>query len=151
MMVATLAAMALEGKRVLDCGTGTGILAIAALKGGAREAVGYDIDEWSTDNARHNAALNGVDGRLQVLLGDVSILNNVEGDFDIVLANINRNILLSDMPAMAAKLASGGQLALSGFLTDDVKQLLDRAKECNLHLVSERQDAGWVCLTLAKG
>ena len=146
MMVATLAAMEPKGKRVLDCGTGTGILAIAALKAGAREAVGYDIDEWSTDNARHNAALNAVDSGFKVLLGDVSILNNVEGLFDIILANINRNILLADMPAMNAKLAPGGRLALSGFLAGDVPLLLEKAEGLGLIPVSQREEAGWICL-----
>ena len=134
------------GLRVLDCGTGTGILAIVALKGGAREAVGYDIDEWSTDNARHNAALNGVDSRFTVLLGDVSVLRNVEGTFDVVLANINRNILLADMPAMVEKLAHGGRLAMSGFLADDVPPLLAKAKELGLSLMAEKNEAGWYCL-----
>lgn len=146
MMVSTLAAMELEGKRVLDCGTGTGILAIVALKGDAREAVGYDIDEWSTDNALHNAMLNGVNDRMTVLLGDVTVLNDVEGTFDVVLANINRNILLADMPAMAARLAPGGTLALSGFLVADVPLLIAKAKDLGLSLLSEKHEAGWYCL-----
>ena len=84
--------------RVLDCGTGTGILSICALKLGATEAVGYDIDEWSVDNARHNAVINRVDDRFTSLLGDATILNKVEGTFSLVMANINRNILLNDLP-----------------------------------------------------
>ena len=78
-------------------GTGTGILSICALKLGAAEAIGYDIDEWSVDNARHNAVINQVDDRFTSLQGDASILNKVEGNFNLVLANINRNILLADM------------------------------------------------------
>ena len=97
--------------RVLDCGTGTGILAICALKLGAKEAIGYDIDEWSVDNARHNAVINQVDDRFTSLLGDVSILKQVEGTFDLVMANINRNILLADMPMMHEKMAPGGRLS----------------------------------------
>ena len=150
MMLSALSSMPVEGRRVLDCGTGTGILAIAALKVGARKALGYDIDEWSTDNARHNAALNGVDGIFELLLGDVSVLNNVEGTFDIVMANINRNILLADMPAMAAKLAPGGHLAISGFLKADVPLLLDKAAGLGLRNVDRRQDNGWECLKLAR-
>ena len=146
MMVSMLADTELKGKRVLDCGTGTGILAIAALKGGAREAVSYDIDEWSTENARHNAGLNGVDEQLTVLLGDVSVLDGVEGSFDIVMANINRNILLTDMPAMAAKLTPGGVLALSGFLTDDVPLLIAKAGELGLDLKTKKNEGEWVCL-----
>ena len=139
-----------EGLRVLDCGTGTGILAIAALKGGAREAVGYDIDEWSTDNARHNAALNGVDDRFTVMLGDVTVLHDVEGTFDVVMANINRNILLADMPAMTQKLAPGGRMLLSGFLADDVDSLLDKANTLGLTLIEEKHEAQWHCLVLIR-
>ncbi len=148
MMVAMLAATPLEGMRVLDCGTGTGILAIVALKGGARQAVGYDIDEWSTDNARHNAKQNGVDQRMTVLLGDSSVLNDVTGSFDVVLANINRNILLADMPAMTAKLKTGGKLALSGFLDGDVPMIIDKAKSLGLSVVTKRKEGEWVCLEL---
>jgi len=101
---------------VLDCGTGTGILSICALKLGAKKAIGYDIDEWSADNARHNAVINQVDDRFTSLLGDATILNNVEGTFDLVMANINRNILLNDMPQFVSKMNAGGTLILSGFL-----------------------------------
>lgn len=146
MMVATLAEMQLEGKRVLDCGTGTGILAIVALKSEAQEAVGYDIDEWSTENARHNAVINGVDERFRILLGDATVLDSVEGTFDVVVANINRNILLADMPAMTAKLKPGGLFAISGFLTQDVDVLIDRAQELGLSMTAQQQEADWVCL-----
>ena len=146
MMVATLAEMQLEGKRVLDCGTGTGILAIVALKSEAQEAVGYDIDEWSTENARHNALINGVDERFRILLGDATVLDSVEGTFDVVVANINRNILLADMPAMTAKLKPGGLFAISGFLTQDVDVLIDRAQELGLSMTAQQQEADWVCL-----
>ena len=148
MMVATLAGMSLEGRRVLDCGTGTGILSIVALKAGAREAVGYDIDEWSTENARHNAELNGVDGCFSVWLGNVSVLKEVEGHFDVVLANIHRNILLADMEAMAAKLRPGGQLVISGFLSSDIPMLTEKAKQLGLSMTARRQEAEWMCLTL---
>ena len=150
MMVAMLAAMSLEGKRVLDCGTGTGILAITALKAGAKEAVGYDIDEWSTDNAYHNAVLNGVDKHFRVLLGDASVLDSMEGSFDLVLANINRNILLADMPAMTARLKPGGTLVISGFLTQDESKLLAKAETLSLQLDTKRQDAGWICLSFIR-
>ena len=103
MICSTLLDLKPEG-RVLDCGTGTGILSICALKLGAQEAIGYDIDEWSVDNARHNAVINQVDERFTSLLGDASILNKVEGTFDLVMANINRNILLNDMPQFVSKM-----------------------------------------------
>jgi len=137
---------------VLDCGTGTGILSIVALKLGAAKAVGYDIDEWSVDNARHNAVINQVDDRFTPLLGDATILNNVEGVFDVVMANINRNILLNDMPQFRRKMATGARLILSGFYTADVPLLIDRAAELGLVPESQREENGWACIVLrAKG
>ena len=133
-------------ERVLDCGTGTGILSICALKLGATEAVGYDIDEWSVDNARHNAVINRVDDRFTSLLGDASILNKVEGTFDLVLANINRNILLADMPAFKQKMAPGATLILSGFYTADCPMLIDKAATLGLTFQKQKEDYDWACL-----
>lgn len=132
--------------RVLDCGTGTGILSITALKLGAAQAVGYDIDEWSVDNARHNAVINFVDDRFESLLGDASILNKVEGTFDLILANINRNILLADMPMFREKMAPGAKLILSGFYTEDAPMLVDKAKTLGLTLQQQKEDQNWCCL-----
>ena len=132
--------------RVLDCGTGTGILSITALKLGAAQAVGYDIDEWSVDNARHNAVINFVDDRFESLLGDATILNKVEGTFDLVLANINRNIRLADMPMFREKMASGAKLILSGFYTEDAPMLVDKAKTLGLTLQQQKEDQNWCCL-----
>ena len=135
--------------RILDCGTGTGILSICALKLGASEAVGYDIDEWSVDNARHNAVINQVDERFTSLLGDASILiNKVEGQFDLVMANINRNILLADMPLFRQKMAPEAYLILSGFYTEDIPMLTDKAATLGLVLENQEQDNNWACLTL---
>ena len=135
--------------RVLDCGTGTGILSICALKLGATEAVGYDIDEWSVDNARHNAVINHVDDRFTSLLGDASILNKVEGTFDLVLANINRNILLADMPAFREKMAPGATLILSGFYTADSPMLIEKAATLGLTLIKQEEDHDWACLVFS--
>ena len=135
--------------RVLDCGTGTGILSICALKLGATEAVGYDIDEWSVDNARHNAVINHVDDRFTSLLGDASILNKVEGTFDLVLANINRNILLADMPAFREKMAPGATLILSGFYTADSPMLIEKAATLGLNLIKQEEDHDWACLVFS--
>ena len=134
--------------RVLDCGTGTGILSICALKLGAKEAIGYDIDEWSADNARHNAVINQVDDQFTSLLGDASILNKVEGTFQLVLANINRNILLADMPSFRQKMAPGASLILSGFYTDDIPLLLEKAQTLGLKLEKQLEDQNWACLVL---
>ena len=137
-----------QGARVLDCGTGTGILSIVALKFGATQAVGYDIDEWSANNARHNAVINRVDDRFTSLLGDSSVLNTVDGTFDLVLANINRNILLADMPRFISKMHNGSTLILSGFYTTDVQILIDKAKTLGLSLVFQDSDQDWACIVL---
>lgn len=144
MIISTLLGMELRDKRVLDCGCGTGILGITASKLGAKEIVGYDIDQWSVDNSQHNAKLNGVDN-MTVLLGDVSVLKSIGGEFDIVIANINRNILLNDMPAMADKLASGGQIIFSGFYEEDLPMLSDKAASLELSLKDSRTENRWCC------
>ena len=138
-----------NGARILDCGTGTGILSICALKLGAQEAVGYDIDEWSVDNARHNAVINRVDDRFTSLLGDATILNKVEGSFDLVLANINRNILLNDLPAFRKKMSPGARLILSGFYTADSPLLIEKAASLGLTLEKQKEDHDWACLVFS--
>lgn len=149
MIVSTLLNIDLKGKRVLDCGCGTGILGIAASKLGAREVVGYDIDEWSSENAIHNAGLNGV-GNMKVMLGDASVLKSVEGKFDVVLANINRNILLADMPAFVSVMADESLLILSGFYASDVDLLIEKASSLGLSKIDSKSDSEWTCLVLKK-
>ena len=146
MVCATLLDTDLTDKRILDCGCGTGILGITAMKLGARECVGYDIDEWSVDNTRHNAVINSVD--VTPLLGDASILNKVEGTFDIVVANINRNILLQDMPAFRQKMATGAKLILSGFYTEDIPLLQEKAARLGLSLTAQKVCNDWACIVL---
>lgn len=149
MIVSTLLNIDLKGKRVLDCGCGTGILGIAASKLGASEVVGYDIDEWSSENAIHNAELNGV-GNMKVMLGDASVLKSVEGKFDVVLANINRNILLADMPAFVSVMADESLLILSGFYASDVDLLTEKASSLGLSKIDSKSDSEWTCLVLKK-
>ena len=152
MIVQALTTIDLQGKRVLDCGCGTGILGIVALKRGAEHVTAYDIDEWSVENTRHNAAINGItdsmedaDGEtdttsaegnapsLSVMLGNVGVLSHVDGVFDVVLANINRNILLADMEHFRSAMAPDGLLILSGFYIDDAQLLVEKATELGLH------------------
>jgi ribosomal protein L11 methyltransferase len=137
--------MPLEGKRVLDCGCGTGILGICALKLGADSCVGYDIDEWSTDNTRHNAVINRVDDRLESLCGDATLLCSYAPEFDVVLANINRNILLQDMEHFVRVMAPGATLILSGFYQADCQMLTDKALTLGLHPVTTTTDGDWAC------
>ena len=148
MIIASLLDMQLEGKSVLDCGCGTGILSIAAAKCGATHCVGYDIDEWSVDNSRHNAQLNGVD--MRVLLGDASVTATLNEKFDVVLANINRNILLGDMPAFVSVMQEGGVLILSGFYPSDAAMLCDKAASLGLTLTAQKSNGDWVCLMFSK-
>ena len=144
MILRRLLAMDVQGKSVLDCGCGTGILGITASRLGADPVLGYDIDEWSADNAQHNAALNGVEN-MSVMLGDASVLDNVEDRFDIVIANINRNILIADMPAFRAHMKEGAQLILSGFYEADVPMIEAVAKEHGLSLCDVVTDEEWAC------
>lgn len=147
MIVSTLLNMNLYKMRVLDCGCGTGILGLVASKLGASEVVGYDIDEWSVENAKHNAQLNGVDN-LEVYFGNASVINHISGVFDVVLANINRNILIEDMKSFRGVLNEGGYMILSGFYEEDIPVLLEKAKEFGLYESGRRTDNNWACLVL---
>ncbi len=147
MIVSTLLHLGLFKKRVLDCGCGTGILGIVAAKLGAAEVVGYDIDEWSVNNAKHNAQLNEVDN-MEVYYGNASVINHINGLFDVVVANINRNILLEDMKAFRSVLSDSGHLILSGFYEEDVPVLLEKTNELGLQETERRTDNNWTCLVL---
>ena len=147
MIISQLLQMPIKTKRVLDCGTGTGILGLTASKLGAKEVVGYDIDEWSVENAKHNALLNGVDN-MEVLFGNSSVLNHISGVFDMVMANINRNILLDDMRLFRSVMNTDATLILSGFYEEDVPVLLEKANELGLHETARHTDNNWTCLVL---
>ena len=149
LVVAQLLDLDLSNKRVLDCGCGTGILGIVASKVGASEVVAYDIDEWSVENTRHNAALNEV-ANLQVLHGDSRVLSHVSGFFDVVVANINRNILLADLSHFAEVLSSTGTLLLSGFYQEDAPMLVAEAEKYGLKLQTETSDNNWCCLRFGR-
>ncbi len=131
-----------KGKRVLDMGCGTAILAIMAAKLGAAEIVAVDIEDWTVENARENAAHNNYPG-IEVRLGGAETITG-DAPYDIVLANINRNVLLADMPAYSAVLKPQGWLLLSGFYTEDLNSLQERASELGLHYVSHRVKNNWV-------
>ena len=150
MICATLLDADLQGKRILDCGCGTGILGICALKLGAASCVGYDIDEWSADNTRHNAVINHVDDRLTSLCGDSSVLSDYVAEFDVVLANINRNILLADMPRFVCVMAPHSTLILSGFYENDCALLESKAQQLGLKLTATKTDGDWTCMVLER-
>ena len=146
MICGMLLDMQLDGLRVLDCGCGTGILGICALKLGAASAVGYDIDEWSADNTRHNAVINRVDDHLTALCGDASVLSGFGAEFNLVMANINRNILINDMERFRSVMAPKAQLILSGFYKNDCALLESKAQTLGLSLKATRTDGDWACL-----
>lgn len=145
MMLSYVAELDMVGKRVLDMGCGTAVLGILAKMRGASYVEGVDIDEWAFNNARENAATNNVEITLK--LGDATTL---QGSFDIVIANINRNILLADMERYAAVLNAGGTLLLSGFYEADEAALVARAKELGMTLKNKKNRDGWSALQLVK-
>lgn len=128
-------------ERVLDAGTGTGVLAIAALKLGAESALGFDIDPWSITNATENALLNGVADRFEVREGSLDVVP--EADFDLVFANINRNVLLDLMPGFAAKLVTSGRLVLAGLLQTDREVTVESTRAVGLALYDEATEGEW--------
>lgn len=148
MILRRLLGMNLNGKKVLDCGCGTGILGIVASRLGADRVLGYDIDEWSSENAKHNASINGV-GNLDVMLGDASVLDVVDEEFDVVIANINRNILINDMSAFKRHMKNDGCLILSGFYESDVPMLEKAAMDNAMSLKDVVTDEEWACALFA--
>lgn len=148
MVVRCLESLDLRGKDILDCGCGTGILGIVASKMGAKHVTAYDIDKWSADNARHNATINGVDN-MDVFLGDSSVLTKIQDKFDVVLANINRNILLEDMPQFYKSMRAGAKLVLSGFYEADIELLEKKAVTFGLNEEERIVDDNWSCIVLS--
>ena len=147
LMLSLLEQQNVQGMRVLDMGSGTGVLAILAAKKGAAYVEAIDVDEWAYRNAQENFERNGVS--VNALLGDASLLT-ADKHFDLVLANINRNILLKDMESYATVLNPGGTLMLSGFYEHDVQSLQDKAETLGLRLVQQRSRNEWTALKLAK-
>lgn len=148
MIVSLLLNQDLTEKRVLDCGCGTGILGIVAAKCGAKEVVSYDIDEWSVRNAEHNAELNGVE--LDVLEGDRRVLSHVSGVFDVILANINRNIILEDIDEFVSVMTTESKIILSGFYEQDAEAIIQKANELGLKENQRLLNHDWCCLLLER-
>lgn len=136
-----------SGKRVLDVGSGTGILAIMAHLLGAREVEAFDIDDWCVDNGNENFDLNGLSTRMG--LGTIREVNP-QGPFEIVLANINKNVLLDEIQIYAGLLSPKGFLLLSGFYTEDIEDLIIAARPHGLVLQQKSSKDNWAALILQK-
>lgn len=148
LMSAAITELAVEGKEGLDMGSGTGVLAIIAAMRGAAHLDAVDIDEWADENCRENILTNGVADRITPILGDASA---IEGrHYDFILANINRNILLADMPRYYAALNAGGTLLMSGILECDIPAIVERAEGLGMRFVGSKLRNGWAVVRVEK-
>jgi ribosomal protein L11 methyltransferase len=135
-------------KRVMDAGCGTAILSIMASKAGAREIEAFDIDEWSVINGQENLEVNGCNN-IRLQQGKINEVK-LAGTFDIILANINKNVLLSEMRQYQGFLNPNGLLLLSGFYTHDIDDLLKEAAQYRLTEVRRDERETWASLLLQK-
>ncbi len=148
MMLSFVAELTMDNKRVLDMGCGTAVLAILSKMRGASQVEAIDIDEWAYNNAIENAQRNHVE--LTVHIGDARLLDDKKEHFDIILANINRNILLNDMEHYVAALHKGGDLVISGFYESDVTALQQHAESLGMRLEQQKSRQGWCALRFRK-
>ncbi|HUI11553.1 MAG TPA: 50S ribosomal protein L11 methyltransferase [Bacteroidota bacterium] len=142
LMVRLVERHARPGIRVLDAGTGTGIIAIAALRLGAKGAVGFDTDEWAFANARENALLNGVADRFTVIHGALDVVP--PGAFELVAANIQKNVIEEMLPGLISRLAPGGTLLVSGLLSTDDGAMRGILRRAGLIVGESTTEAEWV-------
>lgn len=138
----------LKGKSVLDMGCGTSILAILASMRGAKKVTAIDIDDWCVNNSKDNIALNHLDN-IHVELGDASLLKGRE-PFDVIIANINRNILLNDMHAYVDCMHSGSEIYMSGFYTEDIEAIRQKGESLGLEFAHHREKNRWAAVKLIK-
>lgn len=135
-----------QGMNVLDVGTGTGVLAIAAVRLGASHGVAIDNDEWCFDNGIENCEINGVSDKVEIRLGEVSQVE--EKDFDLVLANINKNILMEIEHDLASHVKAGGTLILSGLLYTDEQDITERYGKEGFTVTDKKQMDEWISLVM---
>lgn len=147
LMIEAMMNMDLEGKRVLDMGCGTGVLGIYACFRGAKQVLGVDNDQWAYENSLENVERNGASA-MEVRFGDAGSLATTE--FEVIMANITRNILVRDLPEYCAHLVKGGILAVSGFLAEDVQFVLNAAYQCGLDHMQTEEDSNWISLSFKK-
>lgn len=147
LMLQQLLEMDLKGKSLLDMGCGTSVLAILATKLNAKEVLAIDNDSWSYENSIENCALNNC-SQIQVKLGDASLLGGLK--FNVILANINRNILLNDMLHYYVALEEKGELLISGFFDVDAPLLIEHAQKLGFKLVKKLTKNNWALIGLQK-
>jgi len=138
----------MPGARVLDVGSGSGILAIASIKLGARHATAVDIDEWCYDNAIENSKLNNVNDSVEVLQGEITDIK--ESDFDLILANIQKNILVEIAPEIYSRLKPGGIVILSGLLDYDEADIKNDFSALGLLFLETRKLDSWIAIVFQK-
>jgi len=141
LMISEILEQNLVGKTVLDMGCGTGILSILASQKGAEQILGIDIDQWAVNSSVENAALNKV-SNLEIIRGGAEVIP--PGKFDLICANIQRNILLNDMHLYIKALKNGGELIMSGFYTEDLETIKGRAAELGLQFLRYSENDRWV-------
>ena len=147
LVIGQLLLMDLEGKTLLDMGCGTAVLAILGAMRGAKDIVAIDIDTWCTENSIENIAANNISG-IDVQLGGAELLDGLH--FDIILANINRNILLADMEKYASCLSSGGELYMSGFYVEDIPLIEAEVDRNGLKLIEYKEKNSWAVVKTKK-
>lgn len=144
-----LSTISFKNRDVLDAGTGTAILAIAAAKLGAKRVLGFDIDPWSRDNAVENIYINDMAGVVEFRFGGMEVVDNHE-QFDVILANINRNAILELLPSFVAHARPGAVLVLSGLLNTDEQKLREKFENLPLSVDHMTLEEEWICFRLTK-
>lgn len=138
-----------KGKTVLDAGTGTGILAIASIKLGARHATGFDIDTWSEQNAVENAYINKVADKVDIRLGSLDVLEP-ETQFDIILANINRSAIMAMISDLIHHAKPFSDILLSGLLATDENIIRDRLDGLDVEIIDKMSEDEWILIHIKK-
>lgn len=147
-MIRNMLTLDFKGKKVLDAGSGTGILAIMAHKLGAKEILACEIEDWSVLNANENAEMNNQ--KLDCFLGTTAEMNIEKGSVDILLANINRNVLLDEITLYSSLIKNGGYLVLSGFYVEDISAISEACAHAGLQQQAVREQDRWVSLIFKK-
>ena len=149
LMLEEILTLTFEGKSVVDAGCGTGILAILTEKRGAKDVLAYDIEDWAFENSLENTNLNSC-VKVKVLQGTIATLSIADQSADVLLANINRNILLEEMKEYARVLKDNGTLLLSGFYEEDIEALTQEANRAGVQVLGSKQKDKWSLMKCVK-